>query len=156
MLNNTTVPLPTIFIPKEVINRRVKLFMENKHPMLSEALTTNGIARHDTRSVWYSKEHIETWLSEMNLYGADGMRIYFGAYAEEDGIKNGQLCLLMVLTRPGATGDAHQDIIFEDEAITARSLDGRIDEDDARPKQFNFGSPCPPICAEGEAIYPLD
>jgi hypothetical protein len=158
MLNNAYTPLPTIFIPKDVINRRVKLFMQKKHPLLSEALTENGITRQDTRSVWYSKEHMEIWLNEMNLYGADGMRIYFGAYAEEDGIRNGQLCLLMVLTRPGGTSDTHRDIVFEDEGPGARSLNGGGDdeEEEGRPKQFNYGSPCPPICAEGDAIYPLD
>ncbi len=59
--------------------------------------------KEDTKSIWYSKEHIEILLEEIRVWKADGLRIYLGEY-EEAAIAPGQLCLLMVLTRKTADG----------------------------------------------------
>ena len=51
-------PLPAIFIGREKINQRVKLFQQTKHPLLSQALSSNGTPSQETKSIWYYKEHI--------------------------------------------------------------------------------------------------
>ncbi|MES1161397.1 MAG: hypothetical protein ABUM51_11605, partial [Bacteroidota bacterium] len=100
------------------------------------------------------KEHLKTWLAEMDLMGADGMRVYLGAYGEDEGLASGQICLLMVLTRAYMDGNLHKDIILEDEP----EFEGRRQSSEAKRdgneiftdlpifREYNYGSPCPPIC----------
>jgi hypothetical protein len=160
MSNNvTTPPLPSIFVGKDVINRRVTLFMQQKHGLLSQVMSQNGTQRQETKCIWYSKEHVETWLNEMSLMNADGMRVYFGTYAEEDGQAAGQLCLLMVLTRSENNGSIHRDIILENEInFSERSQQGRTrtistgDNGNGKPREYNYGAPCPPSCPDGPAF----
>ena len=94
--------------------------MQNKYPQLCESLNKKGLTSGETKSIWYSKEHVQTWLNEMELLGANGMRVYFGEYEADDAagllhLENdskpiGQLCLLMVLTREGLTENGHSNI----------------------------------------------
>ena len=146
----TTQPLPNIFISKALADSRIQNYLTDKYPLLSSAQKKKGEERTETKSIWYSKENIETWLSELALLDADGMRIYFGAYNEEESPVAGQLCLLMVLTRATETG--HADIVYEQETnfeerenagTNTRSI---TDINSEVPKQFNYGAPCPPIC----------
>lgn len=147
-------PLPRIFIDKGTLRRRVNLFLQNKHRILSQAMSSQDVQRVETRSIWYSKDHVQSWLDEMNLMGADGMRVYLGTY--EEGMSAGQLCLLMVLTRLGEDDQTHWDIILEDEPGFQERLDASraitLDEpgEEECGKQYNYGSPCPPICALGQ------
>lgn len=144
-------PLPDIFIGTENVHTMVEKYQTEKYPLLQSAQTAKGIGRHETKSVWYSKEHIQTLLTEMDLMNANGMRIYFGAYKEDHPLAPGQQCLLMMLTKATASGNA--DIIYENEPgfeerrnagiINSRSI---IPEEQQTPKPFNYGSPCPPIC----------
>ena len=157
-------PLPAIFIGKEKINQRVKLYQRIKHPLLSQELSSGGIPREDTKSIWYSREHIEMLLSEINQMDADGIRVYFGAYEQGSGIADGQLCLLMVLTRPSADGFSHRDIILEDEPgfeervqmTQSRSTEDETGLPGGIPREYNYGSPCPPICPSKDPGFPLE
>jgi hypothetical protein len=131
-------PIPFFYVGRTITNERVSRFSENKHALLSKQL-----GKPETQSVWYTREHIELLLEEINHAGADGLRIYLGEYGEEENY-SGQLCLLMVMTKEGADKDTHNDIIMENTAdFQARSLDGN------KPRSFNVGSPCPPICNVG-------
>lgn len=153
-------PLPEIFVGKDIVNARVKLYLQNKHPLLSQELSKDGVGRLDTRNVWYSKEYLQTLMNEMVYLNADGVRIYFGAYGNEEGRPEGQLCLLMVLTRPSSTG--HKDIVLEDEPdfearknqILSRSFNGGLNLNDEVPREYNYGSPCPPICFTDDQAFP--
>lgn len=147
-------PLPAIFIGKDMINARIERYLTQKHPVLSQQLSGDGPYRDDTKSIWYSREHVETWLDEMQHTNADGMRVYFGAYGDnEEGRPAGQLCLLVVLTRTGQYGN-QEDIILEDEpdftvrqeSATPKSFSGNELWLKARPKEYNYGAPCPPVC----------
>ncbi|MFT3911056.1 MAG: hypothetical protein QM737_16675 [Ferruginibacter sp.] len=146
----TAQPLPNIFISKEVKESRVNNYLTDKYPLLINAQKEQDTERTETKSIWYSKEHLETWLNELAIMDADGMRIYFGAYNEEESPVAGQLCLLMVLTRETETG--HADIVYEDEPVFEERLNASpnfrtiTDIDNKVPKQFNYGAPCPPIC----------
>lgn len=162
MLNNT--PLPEIFIGKTLVNQRILNYQENKHGILSNALAiaTSTTAKPETKSIWYSKEHVQTWLDEMNLMNADGIRFYFAAYGvEEDVAQAGQLCLVAVLT--SLDNNNHKDIIYEDAAcygerlLATNSRDLNLDDvfDKEKPKEFNYGSLCPPACASMDSAFPL-
>jgi hypothetical protein len=165
MLRTETLqPLPAIFVGKDKINTRVKLYQQNKHPLLSEALSNGGVPRQDTKSIWYSREHVETWLNEMNQMDASGIRIYFGAYEAEAELAAGQLCLLMVLTRAGANANSHKDIILENEPdfegrlqlAQSRAIETETGLPAGTPREYNYGSPCPPICPYDEPGFPTD
>lgn len=153
MENKKTVkPLPAIFIGKKITTERVERYLKNKHPLLSNAISQNGHPKEDTKSIWYSKEHIETWLDEINIMNADGMRVYFGEYGEKDGLFAGQLCLLIVPTRLTNSG-RHEDIIVENEPdfaerlpAQARSLGNTNFDAESLHRGYNYGAPCPPIC----------
>lgn len=147
-------PLPPIFVGKDIVKKRIQRFRTEKHPLLSKALQEKGLTSQDTKSIWYSKEHVVSWLKEIELMDADGIRVYFGAYGKEEGRPEGQLCLLMVLTRAGNTADAHVDIIleeepgFEDRKLNSkeRSLNFGSLQEEEKPREYNYGAPCPPIC----------
>lgn len=97
MLNNDSVkPLPEIFIGSDEVARRVDNYISNKYPILQTAQKLKGQEKNETKSIWYSKEQVETWLNEMNLINATGMRAYFGAYGDNEGVAPGQLCLNVV------------------------------------------------------------
>ncbi|HTI07439.1 MAG TPA: hypothetical protein VL832_02750 [Puia sp.] len=155
MLNKSPhPPLPEIFIGKETISRRIRNYLQNKHALLSEGLSKKDDARQETKSIWYSKEHLRTWLAEMDLMDADGMRVYLGAYGDDEGPASGQICLLMVLTRAFMDGNFHKDIILEDEpefevrkqSLEAKRAGNEIFTDMPILREYNYGSPCPPIC----------
>jgi hypothetical protein len=143
-------PLPFFFVGKEITSKRKAGYAAQKLPLLTQAL-----GKPDTRSVWYSKEHIAKLLAEIEYAGGDGMRISFGMY--EDGhAYAGQTCLLMNSTRAKQAGDriSHVDVLIEDEpnfserSSLPRDIIAFPGESAvfARPKDYNFGSPCPPIC----------
>jgi hypothetical protein len=145
-------PLPDIFVGREIINDRVTRFRQTKHPLLSQSLSQGGTPREETKTIWYSREYIQVLMDEMALMQADGVRVYLGAYGNEQDKPEGQLCLLMVLTRPNGE-NRHKDIIQEDEPwflmrkSASRSMGNGLIGDDGEPREYNYGAPCPPICA---------
>ena len=162
MINQQTVqPLPSIFIGKDLISQRVNRYLSDKHPILSQMLSTDGPPREDTKSIWYAKEHVQTWLDEIQYLNADGMRVYFGAYGDnEEGRPPGQLCLLVVLTRADADG-LQQDIILENEPDFGLRCEGAQSRSfpgsgpfgqSAKPKEYNYGAPCPPVCTPPKPV----
>lgn len=157
--NRSFQPLPDIFVSKSTINDRVTNYQSVKYPLLDAALKSINSHRQETKSIWYTKAHIESIVAEMDLTGADGVRIYFGAYGESESPAPGQLCLMMVLTRSGELGSGQTDIIYENETdFEDRSNAGsrsRTAGETEEPRQFNYGSPCPPICVVDPA-YPQD
>lgn len=145
-------PLPDIFIGTEKVKTMAEKYISEKYPLLQAAQKAKGTNRDETKSVWYSKEHVQTWLAEMELMNANGMRVYFGAYDEAHHIAPGQQCLVVMLTRPSADGIGNTDIVYEnepgfEERENASPNSKAISfDDEPTPKPFNYGSPCPPIC----------
>ncbi len=145
-------PLPAIFIGTDAVQQKVEKYQIEKYPLLKEAQLLKGVNRTETKSIWYSKEHIETLLAEISLMNANGMRIYFGAYEENHPTAPGQQCLLMVLTRASENGTSNQDIVYENEPGFQERLNATTNSrslefpEEGTPRPFNYGSPCPPIC----------
>jgi hypothetical protein len=163
----STKPLPFIIEPLETVNKRVGLYLENKHAQLTSQLKTTDANREETRWVWYSKEHVQTWLTEMEDLNADGMRIYFGEKEVEAGDESnlnnqaakasGQLCLLMVLTRAGSFDNSHINIIYENEPDfnSRKALYDQMKLAGGN-RQFNFGGYCPPMSITEGDDFPND
>ncbi len=143
-------PLPFFFVGKAITEDRIGNYATQKHPLLSQA-----IGKPDTKSIWYSKEHLIKLLEEIEYAGGDGIRINFGMY-EKGHEFQGQLCLVMNTTREQIVGNNtyHANVILENETnYTERSTLPKdiivFPGDDLTSmgkKDFNYGSPCPPLC----------
>ena len=141
MSDQNVKPLPFFFVGKDVTNERINTFITTKYGLLSDV-----IGKPDTKSVWYTREHVEGWLSEMNLANADGLRIYFGSYEETHPSYPKQTCLLMVLTKEDPQSGINMDISIEDEPNFSLRSQTERSITDLTERDYNVGSPCPPIC----------
>jgi hypothetical protein len=142
-------PLPSTFVTKEVVNERVKNYLAGKHIALSTAL-----GRDDSKAAWYSLEQLEELMREMYYQNADGLRIYFGAYNNEDNEYPGQLTVMFVPTfRDEATGK-NTDIIIED--YDDYGIRSAAQESTKEKKYLDTIGLCPPSCLENELSYPYD
>ena len=148
MLNqNGATQLPEFFVGKTITKERIQRFQETKHVLLSDDL-----GKAETKSIWYSRQHVSQWLSEIDKAGGDGMRIYFGVQGEQETYP-GQLCLLVVLTVPNPQTGGHKEISVED-AIDFQDRSMSPEEAEEYCRDFNTGSPCPPICNVDDSIFP--
>lgn len=148
MSEESVKPLPFFYVGREETQKRITAFLKMKHKLQSES-----IGKPDTKSIWYSAEHIEGLLNEMKDANADGLRIYFGSYGEEYGELKNQTCLLMVMTRLNEETGSHSDFDIEDEPNFSQRSSVERGFEIPSEKYFNVGSPCPPICSLQEMKY---
>lgn len=145
----TVKPLPFFYVGQQVTVDRISRYQTQKLNLLS-----NALGKPDTQSIWYSKEHFQKLVEEIEFAGGDGIRVHLGMY-EEGHQFAGQLCLLFTTTRESAVGDTiiHSNVILENEPdFPERSslpreviaFPGEEGTEDIR--DFNLGSPCPPRC----------
>lgn len=147
-MQTVTKPLPFFFVGKDVTRGRVNNYLTCKHNLLS-----TGLGKPDTKSIWYSKEHIVKLLEEIEYAEGDGIRIQFGMY-EEGHEFAGQLCLVMNTTRENRVNNIvrHTNVVLENEPDyeerSSRPRDIILFPGDgfSIPRDFNYGSPCPPRC----------
>jgi hypothetical protein len=164
---STTKPLPEFFIGKAEANKLITNFMKTKLPGLNKKMP-NG--REDTQSIWYSFSHIEELYKEMVFLNADGLRIYFGCYdgdtkdTEYGDDVSQQLCLVMVPTMTNLETAKHEDILQEDtkefwlrpgSEMFVGNDGNNAELTHAGSRGYNHGSPCPPICKDQTALFPL-
>lgn len=139
----TSKPLPIFFVGKDITTQRKDRFMSDKYPALC-----NALGKEDTRSIWYSREHLQRLLDEIDHANGNGLRIHLGMY--ESGHEfAGQLCFVMNVTRRiGETGGTVDVILEEEPDFPERSILERSTDPTGRTtrKDLNFGSPCPPRC----------
>lgn len=151
-------PLPYFFIGRQLTSQRIQNYSATKYGLLSQA-----IGKPDTKSVWYSKEHLVKLMEELEHLNGDGLRIYFGSYENNHEQFAGQTCLLMAVTRKKITADgreAHENIVleqepdFEERAARPKALPLWLigSEIQGRKKDYNHGSPCPPLCDENDEL----
>ncbi|MBE5320121.1 hypothetical protein IM793_13215 [Pedobacter sp. MR2016-19] len=140
-------PLPLFFVSKAVLKNRVADYQKNKLPLLSKA-----IGKPETKSIWYTKDHIAKLLAEIEYVNGDGLRLYFGSYDAQHPSFAGQQCILMTVTREEFVGDSvrHINVFLEEQpGFEARiSITREFSANDSSERNFNFGSPCPPACDE--------
>lgn len=146
-MSNSSNPLPPFYVGRTITEARRNNFENDKLGLLTTAL-----GKDDTKSIWYSREHIAGLIAEIDHADGDGLRIYFGAY-ESGHDYEGQLCLVMNVTREATVGlvTVHQNVVLEDEPDfndrQSSDRDAGISKNlPAGKRDFNFGSPCPPRC----------
>lgn len=96
------------------------------------------LGKEDSLSVWYSIEELERFIEKSKEHGADGIKLYFGAYDhdyKEQPLYAGRQTIVLVATKHKETdaGASNKDIYINTER-------------GATILAWNAGSVCPPFC----------
>jgi hypothetical protein len=102
------------------------------------------LGKEDSLSCWYSVEELEEFIATIKQHGADGIRLYFGAYPNETDRtkgKDGRQSMVLVATRSKHElgGVSHKDVYLSD--------DGK-----ANILAYNMANYCPPFCGPAGGI----
>lgn len=100
------------------------------------------LGKEDSLSVWYSLEELEEFLAKARDHGADGIRMYFGAYDQDHApqpVYAGRQTIVMVGTKQKATetGETNKDIYINTEKGSTILA-------------YNVGHLCPPFCSNDD------
>lgn len=100
------------------------------------------LGKEDSLSVWYSVEELEEFLAKAKDHGGDGIRMYFGAYGQDNAPKPlyaGRQTIVMVATRQkeSENGEVNKDIYINTEKGTSILA-------------YNAGRLCPPLCQQDD------
>ena len=98
------------------------------------------IGKDDSLSVWYSVEELQEFFELAKEHGADGIRMYFGAYSEthpEQPLYAQRQTVVLVATKEKQTvgGEANKDIYINTDKGSSILA-------------YNAGKMCPPFCIE--------
>lgn len=96
------------------------------------------IGKEDSLSVWYSIEELEEFLAKAKSHGADGVKLYFGAYDknyEGDPLYAGRQTLVFVGTQSKETSSG----IVDKDLYISNNTNTTI-------LAYNNGRICPPFC----------
>lgn len=102
------------------------------------------LGKEDSLSVWYSLEELEEFIAGAKDHGADGLRVYFGAYAEdfeERPMLAGRQTIVFVATKQKDSEDplSNKDIYVSGEKGNTILA-------------YNMGVPCPPLCGSNGGL----
>ncbi|ACU64219.1 hypothetical protein [Chitinophaga pinensis] len=122
-------------------------FVDNKHvSMLRENYRENRwranserLGKPDSLSVWYSLDELKQYIETAEAAGADGIRVYFGAYPSvfpENVLLEDRQTIAFVATQQKAsqTGKTENKDMYVSTPNGPEII------------AFNFGLPCPPYC----------
>ena len=143
----STKPLPTIFIDKDEVNQRVKNYLTNKRPLLAGAMSGP-----ETKSAWYSLPQFEELMRELYYLNADGLRIYLGAYNEDDPNYPGMMTVVFVPTYLNEATGKHADIVIDNDAEFESRCSASTE---GVSKNYDTIGLCPPACGNHDFAYPL-
>lgn len=105
---------------------------------------SNRLGKEDSLSVWYSIEELEEFIAMSKDHGADGIKLYFGAYDKdykEQPLFAGRQTVALVATKHKITeaGESNKDIYIQTE--TGSTI-----------LSWNAGSLCPPYCGSKDGF----
>jgi hypothetical protein len=103
------------------------------------------LGKEDSLSVWYSIEELEEFIAMSKEHGADGIKLYFGAYDKDytdHPLYAGRQTVVLVATKHKESEDGHtnKDLYIQTEEGTSILA-------------YNTGMLCPPFCTrEGGGV----
>jgi hypothetical protein len=106
------------------------------------AHNTAHIGKADSMSVWWSIEELEDFIAKAKDHGADGLRMFFGAYGKEtapNDLYAERQTIVMVATKDKKT----------ETGKTARKEVYYNTEEGPSVLAYNLGGICPPWCGTG-------
>ncbi|MBL7758480.1 MAG: hypothetical protein JNL59_13830 [Chitinophagaceae bacterium] len=97
------------------------------------------LGKEDSLSVWYSVKELQQFLEMAKDHGADGIRMYFGAYSEDyadQPLFAGRQTVMLVATKEKETADGtyNKDVYINTDKGTSILA-------------YNAGRLCPPLCS---------
>ncbi len=100
------------------------------------------LGKEDSLSVWYSIEELECFIEKSKEHGADGIKLYFGAYDQnykEQPLYAGRQTIVLVATKHkvSESGESNKDIYVNTEKGSTILA-------------WNAGSICPPYCGKDD------
>lgn len=96
------------------------------------------IGKEDSLSVWYSLEELEEFLAKAKEHGADGIKVYFGAYGDNHQDQPqyaGRQTVVFVATKEKLTENG---VVNKDLYINGETENTIL--------AYNAGGLCPPFC----------
>lgn len=133
----TTIQKKSLKVGKQVTTNHVDTVIRN-YKKERWVHNSKRIGKEDSLSVWYSIEELEEFIAKAKDNGADGIKLYFGAYDEnykEQPLYAGRQTVVLVATKHKITeaGESNKDIYIQTEKGTSILA-------------WNAGSMCPPYC----------
>ncbi len=133
----TTMQKKSLKAGKQVNTKHVDTVIKNYK---QERWVDNSkrLGKEDSLSVWYSIEELEEFIQMSKEHGADGVKMYFGAYSKdykENPLYAGRQTIVMVATRNKAVGEE-----FADKDVYINTENG------TSILAWNAGRLCPPYC----------
>jgi len=102
------------------------------------------LGKEDSLSVWYTVQELQDFLQKATEHGADGIKVYFGAYDAEHAPKPlyaGRQTVVLVATKQKETGTG---VINKDIYINTTKGHSIL--------AYNIGTLCPPFCSGDDGI----
>jgi hypothetical protein len=132
-----TIEKKTLKVGKLVNTEHVNTVIKN-YKQERWVHNSKRLGKEDSLSVWYSVEELEEFLAKAKDHGADGIRMYFGAYGHHNAPKPlyaGRQTIVMVATKQKetTTGEVNKDIYINT-------------EEGSTILAYNVGNMCPPFC----------
>ena len=133
----TTIQKKSVRVGKQVNTDHVNTVIKN-YKRDRWVHNSKRLGKEDSLSVWYSIEELEEFIAKSKDHGADGIKLYFGAYDKnhkEQPLYAGRQTIALVATKNIVTpnGESNKDIYINTERGT--TILG-----------WNAGSLCPPYC----------
>lgn len=133
----TTIQKKSLRAGKQVDTKHVDTVIKN-YKQERWIHNSNRLGKEDSLSVWYSIEELEEFIAMSKDHGADGVKMYFGAYDKdytENPLYAGRQTIALVATKQKQTlnGPANKDVYINtgEESILLA---------------WNAGNLCPPYC----------
>lgn len=104
---------------------------------------SDRLGKEDSLSAWYSVEELEEFIDTIKQHGADGIKIYFGAYPEnfeEVPEYAGRQTVVLVATKQKTSGNG----VLTDKDIYVNTESG------SQILAYNMSKICPPFCGTKE------
>ena len=106
------------------------------------------LGKEDSLSVWYSIEELEEFIGIAKNHGADGIKLYFGAYDEnykDEPLYAGRQTVVLVATKHKITeaGESNKDFYVQTDKGTTTIM------------AWNAGAVCPPFCGPKDGFGDL-
>jgi len=106
------------------------------------------LGKEDSLSVWYSIEELEEFIGIAKNHGADGIKLYFGAYDEnykDEPLFAGRQTVVLVATKHKITeaGESNKDLYVQTDKGTTTIM------------AWNAGAVCPPFCGPKDGFGDL-
>ncbi len=133
----TTIQKKSLKAGKQVDTKHVDTVVKN-YKQERWVHNSKRLGKEDSLSVWYSIEELEEFMAMCKVHGADGIKMYFGAYDKdysEDPLYAGRQTIALVATKQRQTesGPANKDVYIKN-------------GDESSILAWNAGRICPPYC----------